>query len=657
MAPGKGDKKKDSIEELKDALYSREKPAAANPDERSPLSPMQDIHPPVAWKDTTIESAGSRPIDVDTLRPVDMKKKGMSFAVKFFITSLLFFLTACGAAGYIIFYGGNTISPKNIDVQVISSSIIDGGKPATFEIIIDNRNQSPLQTAELSIDYPEGTRDPNDQSKPLNHDKISIGALSPGQQIKRTATAVFYGKEGSSQKLSVNLSYTVPGSNSIFQKPAEANFTLGSSPVSISVDAPAEAISGEQFSMDVTVTSNATSPIADVVLQGQYPFGFSVIATNPAADTGGTMWRLGTLQPGDTKTIHLTGTIDGQDGEERVFRFVTGPVADATDTTIKVPFITVPQTLTVHRPFVTTSIALNGKTGKSVSIAGQQTVQGTVTWQNNLSVPVSNLELHLSFAGPMIDTNSINAANGFYQSQNQTIIWSKDQDQNLATIPPGGSGTEQFTFSTLAPGAGGTVYVNPTVSLNVGVSGVREGQSGVPETVSSAATIEASIASAASITAQALHFSGPFQNAGPMPPVAEKTTTYTIQWTVKNSSNTIANAVAQATLPPYVQFVAAAQGSGITYDSGTRTVTWSLGDLKAGTGYSAAAKSAAFQVAITPSTSQVGGTPVLMNATGFTGQDRFAQVGITASAPAPTTALSGDSASYTANMANIAPKQ
>ncbi|MDQ5955025.1 MAG: hypothetical protein QG621_28 [Patescibacteria group bacterium] len=649
--------KKDSLEELKDSLYSREKPAQTNPDERSPLSPISDIRPPVAWKDTTIESRPARPIDVETLEPIAMKKKGWSFATKFFLTSLVFFLGAAGVAAYIILQGGNTISPKNIDVQVVAASVIDGGKPATFQIIIDNRNQSPLQSVDLSIDYPDGTRDPTDQTKQLTHEKITIGTIAPGQQIKRTVTAVFYGQEGSAQRLAANLSYSVPNSNSVFQKPAEASFTLGSSPVSISIQAPAEAISGEQFGVDVTVTSNTPTPIADVALQGQYPFGFSVVSTNPTADTGGTTWRLGTLQPGDAKVVHLTGRIDGQDGEERVFRFVAGPISDPTETSIKVPFIVVPQTLTVHRPFVTANIALNGKSGKTVSVVGQQTIQGTVTWQNNLSVPVSNLELRLLFSGPMIDTNSITAANGFYESRSQTIVWSRDQDSNLASIPPGGSGTEQFTFTTLAPGTGGTVYVNPTVSLSVGVSGVREGQSGVPETVSSAATIEASIASAASITAQALHFSGPFQNAGPMPPVAEKTTTYTIVWTVKNPSNTIANAVAQTTLPLYVQYVAAGQGSGITYDSGTRTVTWSLGDLKAGVGYSTAAKTAAFQVALTPSASQVGGTPVLVNATGFTGQDRFAQVGISTGAPAPTTALSGDSASYTNNMANIAPKQ
>lgn len=653
MAQQEPRKRRDTIDELKGTLYSREHAPEIDPQARTPLERPAKERPPVAWQDGRIP-----PREIDVSMPSatqPMKKKHLSLATKFFIGSLIFFIGATAAAAYLFFYGGNTISPQNIDIQIVAPSIIDGGKESTFQIIIDNRNQSPLQLVDLAIDYPDGTRDPQDQSQPLTHERQSIGTIEPGQQIKRTANAVFYGSEGSQQKVMVTLSYSVPGSTSVFEKQAEADFTIGSSPVSISVNAPAEAIAGQQFGIDVTVTSNSTSPIDNVVLQGQYPFGFLVVQTSPSADTGGTIWRLGTLAPGESQAVHLTGTIDGQDGDERVFRFLTGIISDPTDTQITVPFITVPQTLTVHRPFVSATIALGGKSGKSVAIPGAQVVDGTITWQNNLSVPVSNLELHLTLSGPMLDPSSVQSGSGFYQSQNSTIVWSKDQDSTLAAVPPGGSGTEQFSFSTLAPGTGGTVYTNPTIDLNVGVSGVREGETGVPETVSSAATLQASIASALTLDVQALHFSGPFQNGGSMPPRAEQTTAYTIQWTVKNSANAVANATVAATLPPYVEFVSAGQNNSVTYDSGSRTVTWDLGDLNAGVGYSTPARVAAFQVALTPSTSQVGGTPTLTSDAQLQGEDRFAQVGVQATAQAPNTVLQGDTG-FTSGMAQVAPK-
>jgi hypothetical protein len=95
-------------------------------------------------------------------------------------------------------------------------------------------------------------------------------------------------------------------------------------------------------------------------------------------------------------------------------------------------------------------------------------------------------------------------------------------------------------------------------------------------------------------------------------------------------------------LPPYVRFAASAPGAGVTYEESSRTVRWDIGDLGAGVGYSTPERQAAFQVVLTPSSSQAGQAPALTGAALFTGQDRFAQVAVQASAEAPTTVLRND---------------
>ncbi len=641
--------KKDTIEGLKDELYSRKQAPEIHPDIRTPL-PHSHAQAPVAWEGGAAEPSKPPPTP---MRTTGFEKKHMSFASKFFIASVLFFVCAAAAAAYMFFIGGNTISPHNIDLLVVAPSLIDGGKQASLQVLINNRNQAPLQLVDLIVDYPPGTRDAANQSQALSHERQSIGTIASGEQVKRTLAATFYGPEGTPQKVGVTLEYTLAGSNAIFQKQAEAEFTIGSSPVSISVDAPSEVISGQQFGVDVVLQSNATSPLANVVAQGQYPFGFTVVQATPPAAPGGTFWRLGTLQPGASQKIHLTATIDGQDGDQRVLSFLAGSDADQTNTQIKVPFLTVPQTFVVRRAFVTAAIAINGQTGKSVAVVPGQPVQGSIAWTNNLPDSISNLQLTLSLAGPMLDRAAISSSNGFYQSADNTITWTKDQDSALAQVAPGATGKLQFSFATLLPGTGGTVYSNPTVDLNVTVQGVRQGESGVPQQVSSAASAQVTLASAVKLLAQATHFSGAFQNQGPMPPRAEQNTTYTVLWTVSNSSNTIGNATVAAVLPPYVTFVQAQ--SGVTYDSGSRTVTWALGELKANVGYSTAARSATFQVSILPSSSQVGLSPNLTGAATLSGQDRFAQVAVQTTASAPTTALQADSGFQT-GMGAVAPK-
>jgi hypothetical protein len=306
-----------------------------------------------------------------------------------------------------------------------------------------------------------------------------------------------------------------------------------------------------------------------------------------------------------------------------------------------VPILTVPQTITVHKPFISGTIAVNGQTGKTISAPGATALSGTITWKNNLTTAVSNVQLTLTLTGPALDKNSISSTDGFYQSQNNTITWSSAQDPALASVPAGAEGALQFSFASLPPGSGGVLITNPTIILNLAVQGTRADQGNVPEQVASAASAEVSVASALSLTVAALHFSGPFTNTGPMPPQVNSDTSYTIVWTVKNSSNTVANASVSAVLPPYIKYVSSGT-PGVSYDSASRTVTWGLGDVNAGVGYSSAAKQAAFQVVLMPSVSQVGSAPTLTGDASLTGQDRFAQVSVSANAAAPTTFLSGD---------------
>ena len=664
---------KGAVEKLKSRLYARgakEKPA----DERSQLSPNES-HAPTSWSEIHAPGEGAGDSDfaaspnnpaaeksesptpiiplttAPPLTPINPRPR-MSLSTKFFFGSIIFFIIAAGVSA-LLFYGGvNTTSPQNIDVQVLAPSLVDGGKEATFEIIVTNRNAAPLQLADLVLDYPSGALDPTDPTKSLTHDRISIGSIKSGEQVKKTVSALLYGQEGTQETLGARLEYSVAGSNAVFEKQGQASFTIGSAPVSVTISSPSSVIAGDQFAIDVNVRSNATSPVENVAIEGQYPFGFSVLSASPSGVAGNTLWRLGTLAPGASQTIHIVGTIDASNGDQRIFRFLAGSNSNPTDTHVDVPFLTVPQTLTVEQPFITGSIAVNGQTGNNISVSAGGTLQGTVTWQNNLTDAVSDLELDLSFDGPAVNKNTINSSNGFYQSSNSTIIWSKDLESTLASVAPGATGTFQFSFATLPAATQGTLITNPTITLNLTVHATRQ-SGGTSSTVSSVATAQLVIASLLSLTAQSSRNSGGFINTGPLPPRAETGSSYTITWTLKNSANTVANTTVQTVLPPYVNFVAAQAGGGVTYDTASRTVTWSLGDVKPGVGYTSAAAQAAFQVMLIPSASQVGTAPALTGPTAASGQDRYAQVQVGADADGPTT----QAIDIGTGMDIVAPKQ
>ncbi|MDB5224704.1 MAG: protein of unknown function with transrane region [Candidatus Adlerbacteria bacterium] len=631
---------KDAVDALKSKLYSRNQTTSVGNDMRSPLSASTADAPHVWQEEQSEVPAEAAPVVAPIASLMVEPKRRVSWAAKFFFVSISFFIIAAGAAAYFFFGGGNSISPQNIDLQVVVPSLVDAGKPSTFQIIISNHNIGDLTLADLIIDYPDGTRSVETVGTALTHDRQAVGTIAAGQQIKRTTSAMFFGQQGTENTIKVTLEYSVNGSNSFFQKSGTASFVIGSSPVSVSIHSPTEAIAGQAFGMDVTVQANGQLPVGNVVLQAQYPYGFILSTSSPSAVSGGNLWRLGVLEPGDIKTIHISGSIDGQDGDERVFRFVAGTDASDSDVTITTPILTVPATLTVRRPFISATIALNGTSGKTVAVPPGSSVSGVITWKNNLPTSVSNASFKLSLNGAIISPDSINALGGFYQSSDSSITWDSQTNAELKNVAAGAQGTLQFSFGTLDLQK--NIGTKPNISLNLALTGIREGQSGVPDTVASAATAQATVASLLTLSSRALYFSGPFTNTGPVPPVVGQKTTYTVQWGVKNSSSVVSGTVVRAVLPSYVRFVSSAAGSNIIYDAPTRTVSWSIGSVAAGTGYSSEAVAGNFQVELTPSLSQVGQPVSLTGKTILTGRDDAANASVQSNAEAPTTQINTD---------------
>ena len=606
----------DGVEGLKKKLYSRE--AHPMQDVRTALTP-DEAEAPRAWADSrpSVPQSAITPLRTGALR------RRTSASTKFFIGSAVFFLLALGGAAYFFLIGGNFISPNNIDLQIVAPSLVDGGASATLQYIITNHNAAGLELADLVITYPQGTRNPQNPSQPLNSERQSIGAIAAGQELKRTSSGIFFGQEGEAQTVHATLEYSLSGSNAVFTKDADVILTIGSSPVSVSVAAPQEASAGEPFDLTLNVRSNSQDPIDNVVVQAQYPFGFTVMSTTPKAGAGGSYWRLGTLAPGATEQIVVHGSIDGQDGDQRVFKFLAGTDSDPTDSAIKTPFLSVPETLTIRRPFITGTILVNGQSGKVLSATAGAPIQGAIDWQNNLTTSVSNVEIVLSLSGPTIDKSSVQAGTGFYQSSDNTITWTSQQDPTLAQVAPGATGRLTFSFSTVPPGSGGTLYSNPTVNLSLSVKGTRADATGVPQEISALSQTQVSLASAVSLLAGA-------SRIGSLP-ISGSPTNYLISWSVKNSSNIVASAAVTAVLPSYVDFVSGQ--SGITYDPGSRTVVWAIGDLGAGAGYTTQAPTGSFTVTLHPSLSQVNERPPLVGASALSGTDRFAQTGVSATAP------------------------
>ncbi|MBU6214832.1 hypothetical protein KGM48_03280 [Patescibacteria group bacterium] len=614
-----------SLERAKKRLYDPETPSV----ERSAPPSTQTGVMPGAWEKDPLKNVIAQLASSGAERG----KRQVRAASLFFIGAFAFFLVSIGIAFFISYVGGNTISIDKVTVAVQGPTAIAGGDTVPLSVTVTNTNAVAIQNATIEIDFPNGTRSADNVLTPYPRYIENLGTLVSGASVSRSVKAVLFGGAGQALSIPVSVSYAASGSSQTFVKKSTYVTAISSSPLSVSVDTVAEAVPGQPITLTLTVRSNATVPLSNVVLNGAFPFGFTVQSSSlPLTNSS---FLLGTLAPGATRIVSLTGTLTGQTGDERVFHFTIGTAATAQDQALAVAYMAQDAPISIAAPFISTTLTLNGDASPNPIIAPGSIQSLKVAYTNTLPTNVANATITVTISGTAIDYSTIQTQNGFYNSTNHAIVFSRDTDPSLASLAPGASGYGTISFSTLSASA---LPASPSITLTTSVSGTRIGQSNVPEQVTASVTKVAKVSTFTTVSAASLHSSGPLGTSGPIPPRVGQMTTYTVQWSVQAHSSAIAGGTMSTILPSYVAYVGPTSGSGdFSYDSKSRTVTWNIGDLAPST-----SMAGAFQVSLVPSTSQKGMAPQLTGSASFTGYDRFAGTQITAIADPVTTETKND---------------
>ena len=619
-------KDKDPLDELKKRLYTRG--SMGRRSVRMGRLPPHSQSEPTDWRENKSNS--------------DMSRKSISTFKKFFIGALVFFALSFLYAGYQFCAGGNLVSAKNINISVLGPAFVAGGEEISLQVSVENRNTVPLEFAELLVEYQKGASSLDTSSTPdMVRNELDLGKVPAGGTGQQIVKATLYGEEGNEQNLDFTLEYRVQGSNAIFQKKMSYPVKISSAPVSLAVSGPSESNAGQDITVQVVTSANASKNVPGTLLQIDYPPGFTFKQSDPKATYGNNVWKLGDLNTGSSRTVRVTGTVSGQNGDERTFRVLIGNAAVDNEKTIGLVFNSSFHTVSLHRPFLDAAVSLNGDSNDSVPITGGREVKGEIYWKNNLPTRINNAEVSIKFSGNAFERSLVAVQNGFYNSAESLILWDRTNTYEFQTVEPGETGRLSFSFMPLPAIREGNILKQPEIDLEVTVKGdVNASEGGGRPSITTEK--KAKVSTELLVSAKSAYSSGPFVNTGPLPPVAEQRTTYTVIWNVTNSSNTVSSAVVTATLPPYVawQNQISPANENITYNETARTVTWRAGSLVAGTGYGTPPKEAAFQVRLTPTLSHVGSSVSLIGETRISGRDEFTGARIESGRNALTTVLS-----------------
>lgn len=616
------------IRELESELYSG---SVGGVDARSKLHTVR-TRAPEEWQDTNTNTPSS----------MSKKPKFNNWYKKFFLGALVFFALTILFAGVTFLRGGNSVSSKYITMNILGKTFADGGEQVPFQIEIENGNNADLELATLFIEYPES----DIPGASIIRTSRELDTIEAGESRVEDITLQLFGQEGSEREITARLEYRVEGSNAIFEKTAMHSLVLRSSPIRLTVEAPETSVPNQEVTYTIEVASNGTETLSGVMVEATYPPGFRFTESEPDVSLGENIWTIGDLPPGAEREIRITGTLSGNEEELKTFRAAVGTEESGNERKLGAVYQTLAHVTELKKAFLDARLVVNNSTDPRIVVEAGKSIEIKVEWENTMPTAVTQAEIRLNLSGNAYDRRGVGQVfSGLFDSNTNSVLWGPTQNQALVKVDPGESGsfTVSVTPKSLASPDG--LIFNPGMQLSTSVRAVEEG-GGILQ-ASNVDQKAVAITSDLRLTQKTLYYSGPFTNTGPMPPRAEQTTTYTIVWQLSNSSNRVRGTTVKTILPSYVAWKNAISPSGassdLSYNSVTREITWNVGDVERGVGFSGASpREVAFQVAITPSSSQAYTTAELTKPVLVTGTDSQTESAISLSKPVHATRLSGD---------------
>ncbi|MEY3784234.1 MAG: hypothetical protein RLZZ230_556 [Candidatus Parcubacteria bacterium] len=528
--------------------------------------------------------------------------------------SFIIFALVAVVTGLYVYFGGNSVSGDNIKIAIEGKSLIGGGEQMDFQVAVTNDNSVSIEAATLIVKYPPGTKSTGDSPHNVYEERIPLNQIAPGATQNIPLQVLVYGEENAEQIISATLEYRITGSNGTFNKEAPTlAYRISSSPLTIRVDNIEKVASGQLIDVVVTIDSNASTPLNDILLVASYPDGFSLDTADPEPSYGKNVWKIKELLPEQSVQIKLRGVVSGLTEEQLHINFQAGPanvdnqfVVDAVLDELQVGF-------QIEQPFIDVDIAIDNDHDRAAVVGEGKESYVNLVVKNTLSETVYDMAVEVVLAGNALDEKSIKNSDGFYDSNKGTIRWEVSNNDTFARILPGDSRLLKFS---VVPNS---LRTAATYGLEVNVYARRVADSSALETLIGSNKAEAKYSTHVALSSQVGRNSSRFTDSGPIPPQVGEVTTYTLTMVAEAGANDVSGVVVETSLPLYVNWLNEVEANGsVIYNDVSKQIEWKVGDMKQGE-----RKEANFQVSFTPSVSQIRSTAVLLNKQNLKAEDGF----------------------------------
>ena len=569
----------------------------------------------------------------------DISKKVSNNKIPYFkllITAIVFFFLSILISALITFFGlDNKISSDKISVDIQSPLSIDSGEVSEISIVITNRNPVSTVLTDLIINYPKGARDSKTDNV-LIRTRESLGPIPVNGSVRHTVSPRLFGKTGENKEIEVFIEYRLQDSQALFSTDKKQTVLVRSSPVTLTIDGIENAISGRETEYLLTVISNTTEPIDEILIKKEYPVRFLQLETSEQEIEDETGWSIRNLRPKERRQIRIRGVFIGADGDKQSLSFEGYINTDAQIASIS-------KLVTIESPPIAVVMRLNGSRTNVLNIDGGQNIEGELRWENESREDFANMEVSITFSGNGLDKSRIIVSDGGgYDINENKIVWNSNTTRSLRVIDPGENDTFEFRFKSLASDPLLDLE-NKEIVLTTNVSFAGAERQSRIQNIKNISVKTLRVRSDVVLLGSTKHRSSKLPNTGPIPPKVGEETTYSLSLILKNNGNRLENVSVVIPLEDYVEWLGGLipSAANVTYDDRSKEVSWDVGSLT-GIGQGSS-KEIQFRVALVPRLSDVGKNLSLTDIVELSYFDTFTEQTINIKTPEFDIRLKGES--------------
>lgn len=579
------------------------------------------FHAPHLWFFALLAS----PIHFAEIRYKKRYRLNYENAKKLFVFDVSLLAAAIMAISAAIFWF--TYSPEVTDLVYLSirpqPTRVASGDRIEYTIHYKNNSDKNLQEARLRLDLPNGFIQAQAEPAGIYHDNyFQLDELKPQAEGTVKISGWIFGTPDNEENITATLSYHQEKRPKKEEKMTLLIKTLRGSKLMIDVNTIDYTTNNAVAPLKIKLMNAGELPLNDIVLPINQP-GVQLINS---AITGGAIengvFKIPLLAP--QANVEITGKIQITLADnETELRYNLTP-------NITVNNLTMPQSTSAHlfkiaRPRIAFTVDWQNSQTK---IKPGETATVEVNIKNSGNVDLTDGEISLPLPPEIVDTVRLSALN-LGNWKNSAFTVNSQNAGGLASIKPGETASAHLQIPINYSPQGGTdltLKLSPTFRARV---------DNLEENYFSESAYSAPLRVGTQIifNAETRYYTneGDQLGRGPLPPQVGKETKYWAMLTIANSTSKISGLKLTAQLPHGVSWTgksSVSHGQNISFNSNTRTFSWSLSALAPQT-----QAGIYLELSLIPTAEQINTSPLLLQKIGMTAIDSYLEETITKMAP------------------------